>query len=52
MVPVMLVAAPGNLHAHLAAVMPYFMSVEVVDRTITALQHRRSHRAGLRGRRS
>jgi L-alanine-DL-glutamate epimerase-like enolase superfamily enzyme len=29
--PVMLVAAPGNMHAHLAAVMPYFMSVEVVD---------------------
>jgi hypothetical protein len=51
--PVMLVAAPGNMHAHLAAVMPYFMSVEVVDpRLSAALQHRRSHRAGLRGRRS
>jgi L-alanine-DL-glutamate epimerase-like enolase superfamily enzyme len=29
--PVMLVAAPGNMHAHLAAVMPYFMSMEIVD---------------------
>lgn len=29
--PVTLRAAPGNIHAHLAAVMPYFMSMEVVS---------------------
>ena len=29
--PVMLAEAPGNIHAHLASVMPYFMSMEVVD---------------------
>jgi L-alanine-DL-glutamate epimerase-like enolase superfamily enzyme len=29
--PVTLTAAPGNIQAHLAAVLPYFMSVEVVD---------------------
>ena len=29
--PVTLSAAPGNVHAHLAGVMPYFMSVEIVD---------------------
>jgi L-alanine-DL-glutamate epimerase-like enolase superfamily enzyme len=29
--PVTLVEAPGNIHAHLAGVMPYFMSMEVVD---------------------
>lgn len=29
--PVTLSAAPGNVHAQLAGVMPYFMSVEVVD---------------------
>ena len=29
--PVTLTAAPGNLHVHLAAVMPYFMSAEIVD---------------------
>ena len=27
--PVVLSAAPGNIHAHLASVMPYFMSLEV-----------------------
>ena len=29
--PVTLSAAPGNVHAHLAGVMPYFMSIEIVD---------------------
>jgi L-alanine-DL-glutamate epimerase-like enolase superfamily enzyme len=29
--PVTLVEAPGNFHAHLAGVMPYFMSLEVID---------------------
>lgn len=29
--PVTLSAAPGNVHVHLAGVMPYFMSVEIVD---------------------
>jgi L-alanine-DL-glutamate epimerase-like enolase superfamily enzyme len=29
--PVTLSAAPGNIHAHLAGVMPHFMSVEIVD---------------------
>jgi len=29
--PVMLVASHGNIHAHLAGAMPYFMSAEVVD---------------------
>lgn len=29
--PVTLSAAPGNIHAHLAGVMPYSMSVEIVD---------------------
>jgi L-alanine-DL-glutamate epimerase-like enolase superfamily enzyme len=29
--PVTLAAVPGNIHAHLAGVMPYFMSVEIVD---------------------
>jgi L-alanine-DL-glutamate epimerase-like enolase superfamily enzyme len=29
--PVTLCEAPGNIHAHLAGVMPYFMSLEVVD---------------------
>jgi L-alanine-DL-glutamate epimerase-like enolase superfamily enzyme len=29
--PVTLAEAPGNIHAHLASVMPYFMSMEVVD---------------------
>ncbi len=29
--PVMLMAAPGNIHAHLAGVIPGFMSMEVVD---------------------
>ncbi len=29
--PVTLAAAPGNIHVHLAGVMPYFMSVEIVD---------------------
>jgi L-alanine-DL-glutamate epimerase-like enolase superfamily enzyme len=29
--PVTLGEAPGNIHAHLASVMPYFMSMEVVD---------------------
>jgi L-alanine-DL-glutamate epimerase-like enolase superfamily enzyme len=29
--PVMLMAAPGNIHAHLAGVMPGFMSMEIVD---------------------
>jgi len=29
--PVTLAAAPGNIHAHLAGVMPYFMSLEIVD---------------------
>ena len=29
--PVALSAAPGNIHAHLAGVMPYFMSLEVID---------------------
>jgi L-alanine-DL-glutamate epimerase-like enolase superfamily enzyme len=29
--PVILAAAPGNLHAHLSSAMPYFMSMEVRD---------------------
>lgn len=29
--PVTLSAVPGNIHAHLAGAMPYFMSLEVVD---------------------
>ena len=29
--PVMLAEAPGNIHAHLAGAMPYFMSLEIVD---------------------
>jgi L-alanine-DL-glutamate epimerase-like enolase superfamily enzyme len=29
--PVTLSAAPGNIHAHLSSVMPYFMSLEVID---------------------
>ena len=29
--PVTLSAAPGNIHAHLAGVMPYFMSAEIID---------------------
>jgi len=29
--PVTLAESPGNIHAHLAGVMPYFMSMEVVD---------------------
>lgn len=29
--PVVLMAAPGNIHAHLAGVIPGFMSMEVVD---------------------
>jgi L-alanine-DL-glutamate epimerase-like enolase superfamily enzyme len=29
--PVTLCEAPGNIHAHLAGVMPYFMSLEVID---------------------
>lgn len=29
--PVTLAAAPGNIHAHLAPVMPYFMNLEVID---------------------
>ncbi len=29
--PVTLRSAPGNIHAHLAAVMPYFMSMEVLQ---------------------
>jgi L-alanine-DL-glutamate epimerase-like enolase superfamily enzyme len=29
--PVTLADAPGNIHAHLASVMPYFMSMEVID---------------------
>ena len=29
--PVTLAESPGNIHAHLASVMPYFMSMEVVD---------------------
>jgi L-alanine-DL-glutamate epimerase-like enolase superfamily enzyme len=29
--PVTLSASPGNIHAHLSGVMPYFMSMEVVD---------------------
>jgi L-alanine-DL-glutamate epimerase-like enolase superfamily enzyme len=29
--PVTLAEAPGNIHAHLAGVMPYFMSMEVVN---------------------
>jgi L-alanine-DL-glutamate epimerase-like enolase superfamily enzyme len=29
--PVTLSASPGNIHAHLAAVMPYFMTMEVTD---------------------
>jgi len=28
--PVTLAAAPGNIHAHLASVMPYFMSMEII----------------------
>jgi hypothetical protein len=28
---VTLCEAPGNIHAHLAGVMPYFMSLEVLD---------------------
>jgi L-alanine-DL-glutamate epimerase-like enolase superfamily enzyme len=31
--PVTLAEAPGNIQAHLASVMPYFMSMEVVDPT-------------------
>jgi len=31
--PVLLCAAPGNMHAHLATVMPNFMAMEVVDPT-------------------
>ncbi len=29
--PVTLCEAPGNIHAHLAGVMPYFMSLEIID---------------------
>jgi L-alanine-DL-glutamate epimerase-like enolase superfamily enzyme len=29
--PVVLSQYPGNIHAHLAAVMPYCMSMEVID---------------------
>ena len=29
--PVTLAESPGNIHAHLSSVMPYFMSMEVVD---------------------
>ena len=29
--PVTLAESPGNIHAHLAGVMPYFMSMEVMD---------------------
>ena len=29
--PVTLMAAPGNIHVHLAGAMPYFMSAEIVD---------------------
>jgi L-alanine-DL-glutamate epimerase-like enolase superfamily enzyme len=29
--PVTMAESPGNIHAHLSSVMPYFMSMEVVD---------------------
>lgn len=29
--PVTLSAAPGNIHAHLAGAMPYFMNMEIID---------------------
>lgn len=34
--PVTLSAVPGNIHAHLAAVMPYFMSMEVTRPEVSA----------------
>ena len=52
--PVTLVESPGNIHAHLAGVMPYFMSLEVIDPlpAVAHLHDGRAHRTGLgRGRR-
>ena len=47
--PVTLAESPGNIHAHLAGVMPYFMSMEVVDPVARSacLLDRRAHRGGM-----